>query len=281
MKIFFPVGRLGNHLYQFIYVLSKTKKNEVIITSYSNFFDVFDFDDRIIIKVPKYVRFFVRRVFNLLRDYKLIGRIHQNEFIRDGYTYHSDVVSKSDGYFTSIHSMDDGYFMADNLLDQDVIGSLAIKEKFLKDAQSFIKGVDNEKKKIFIHVRRGDYKVWGVLGNTDTTLPISYYKKYIEFFRKKYDCFFIVMGDDYKYMEEEFSYLEEKLISKNNEGVDLSIMSLCDGAIISPSTFSFWGAYLMNNSCEIIAPKYWLGFKDQIWFPFGTKSDRLTYKEIE
>ena len=174
MKIFFPVGRLGNHLYQFIYVLSKTKKNEVIITSYSNFFDVFDFDDRIIIKVPKYVRFFVRRVFNLLRDYKLIGRIHQNEFIRDGYTYHSDVVSKSDGYFTSIHSMDDGYFMADNLLDQDVIGSLAIKEKFLKDAQSFIKGVDNEKKKIFIHVRRGDYKVWGVLGNTDTTLPISY-----------------------------------------------------------------------------------------------------------
>jgi hypothetical protein len=37
----------------------------------------------------------------------------------------------------------------------------------------------------------------------------------------------------------------------------------------------------MNNSCEIIAPKYWLGFKDQIWFPFGTKSDRLTYKEIE
>ena len=28
MKIFFPVGRLGNHIYQFAYVLSKTKKNE-------------------------------------------------------------------------------------------------------------------------------------------------------------------------------------------------------------------------------------------------------------
>ena len=42
---------------------------------------------------------------------------------------------------------------------------------------------------------------------------------------------------------------------------DLCLMTLCDGAIISNSSFSWWGAWLQNNNRHIISPsKYkWAG----------------------
>lgn len=280
MKIFFPVGRLGNHIFQYFYVLSKTSKNEIIITSYSEFFNTFECNDRIVIKIPKYVRYFVRKFFYLLRDYNLIGRIYQNELIIDGHLYHDTTVTESNGLLSKIHSIDDGYYMANSFFSPEIIDNTKIKKKYLDDAFSFINDIDKNKKKIFVHIRRTDYKVWGVLGNTDSTLPLSYYKDNIEFFSKKYDCLFIFLGDDYNYMKEKFDYIDNKIISRNSASTDLAIMTICDGGILSPSTFAFWGANLMQNSCEIIAPKYWLGFRDKIWYPLGIENKKFIYKEI-
>ena len=43
--------------------------------------------------------------------------------------------------------------------------------------------------------------------------------------------------------------------------VDLCLMSLCSGAIIANSSFSWWGAWLQNNRGKVIAPnpKKWFG----------------------
>ncbi len=38
-------------------------------------------------------------------------------------------------------------------------------------------------------------------------------------------------------------------------------MTLCNGAILSPSSFGWWGSYLMINKDVVFAPKYWLGWK--------------------
>ena len=46
------------------------------------------------------------------------------------------------------------------------------------------------------------------------------------------------------------SYLEGLLVPY----YDLCLMTLCDGAIISNSSFSWWGAWLQNNSRDIISP---------------------------
>jgi hypothetical protein len=41
---------------------------------------------------------------------------------------------------------------------------------------------------------------------------------------------------------------------------DLCLMSLCNGAIISPSTLSWWGAWLQNpRTNPVIAPDPWFG----------------------
>ena len=43
--------------------------------------------------------------------------------------------------------------------------------------------------------------------------------------------------------------------------VDLCLMSLCSGAIIANSSFSWWGAWLQNDRGKVIAPdpKRWFG----------------------
>ena len=41
--------------------------------------------------------------------------------------------------------------------------------------------------------------------------------------------------------------------------VDLCLMSLCSGAIIVNSSFSWWGAWLQNNRGRVIAPDTWFG----------------------
>lgn len=82
---------------------------------------------------------------------------------------------------------------------------------------------------------------------------------------------FVFLSDDSEFVEKEFSYIPNKVISRNNLYVDFSIITLCSYGIMSNSTFSYWGGYLMNSRKEVLFPKYWLGFKEKIYSPIGIK----------
>lgn len=77
----------------------------------------------------------------------------------------------------------------------------------------------------------------------------------------KKNVYFIFLSDEPETIEREFIYLKNKTISKGNHfGTDFAIMTKCDAGILSASSFSWWGSYLMKNRDLVIAPKYWLGF---------------------
>jgi Glycosyl transferase family 11 len=121
-----------------------------------------------------------------------------------------------------------------------------------------IRGIES----VAIHIRRGDYtlqhnkEVHGVLG-------LEYYKKAILLLleRVKNPVFF-VFSDDIDWVKENLRIdnidirFFENLNAPDYE--DLRMMSNCKHNIIANSSFSWWGAWLNQNSNKIvIAPSNW------------------------
>ena len=112
-------------------------------------------------------------------------------------------------------------------------------------------------------------------------MPIRYFQTQVKWFLKnKRTPFFIFLSDEAEFIEKEFGYIKNKVISNNNHfGMDLAIMTLCNSAILSPSSFSWWGSYLMKERDTVFVPKYWLGFGSKIEYQYqGTPSFS---KEVE
>ena len=113
------------------------------------------------------------------------------------------------------------------------------------------------KKLIFIHRRVGDYTdpihkgYYGIL-------PMSYYREALKYFDNN-QCVFIIFSDSHEKTVDEFSFLKTKEFIIEEDYIELLLMSKMDGAIIANSTFSAWGAYLMDfYRCKtIVCPKYW------------------------
>ena len=57
-------------------------------------------------------------------------------------------------------------------------------------------------------------------------------------------------------------------------------MKNCDGGILSPSTFSWWAAYLSSKK-KFWAPKYWHGHRRKEFYPIKFKSTFLKYEQVK
>ena len=160
-----------------------------------------------------------------------------------------------------------------------IIENLKIKRKYISQADLFLSNIPENSHLVFLHIRRGDYKNQKIYGK-DCLLPVGYFKEQIEYFlQNRQNCFFIFLSDDPDFIEKEFDYIENKQIStKAHFGTDLTIMSKCKSAILSPSSFGWWGAYLMSERDIICVPKYWLGFKSGV--EYHTNANPSFAKEV-
>jgi len=114
-------------------------------------------------------------------------------------------------------------------------------------------------------VRRGDYLFEKYLDEVGIDLPRSYFTKAMEAIKKEVENpFFIFLSDDPAFVACCFQDEKNKYISRNDMGVDLALMTLCEYGIVSNSSFSWWGAYLMQNRKKVIFPNYWYGWKQKI-----------------
>ena len=130
---------------------------------------------------------------------------------------------------------------------------------------------------LFSFIRRTDYVE---RSDYHYNLPLEYFKEALNNFDEEIPV--LVFSDDIDWCKEQelfkgdrfsFSETQDRLSMTSfisNQGYkegplvpyyDLCLMTLCDGAIISNSSFSWWGAWLQNNNRHIISPsKYkWAG----------------------
>ena len=169
----------------------------------------------------------------------------------------------------------DGFFQTEKYFENiadEIRSDFTFKDEYLNPCKEFIDSLETTP--IFLHVRRGD-----AIGKEHyhPVAPMSYYIEALKRFDKDTPCF--VFSDDLDWCKSQEFFKSDRFLFNDNiekydyqsmDGsgsmqytllphVDLCLMSLCSGAIIVNSSFSWWGAWLQNNRGKVIASKPWFG----------------------
>ena len=171
----------------------------------------------------------------------------------------------------------DGFFQTEkyfNHISDQIRQDYTFKKGYLEPCKQYIDSLD--KPPIFLHVRQADN-----IGREQfhPILPISFFDECLNEFPNDTPCF--VFTDDLEWCKSQDYFKQDRFLFNENveryqyrtiDGlgkmqntllpqVDLCLMSLCSGAIIANSSFSWWGAWLQNNRGKVIAPdpKKWFG----------------------
>lgn len=160
-----------------------------------------------------------------------------------------------DGYWQSI-----GYIESiKEQLYREFTPNYALSSK----AQEQIVGMKSHES-VFVGIRKGDYtasasarKHFGIITN-------SYYLKAMKLIASKVENpVFHIFSNDIEWCKWNLDFGDYKVILRGKEMQtddfeELMIMSACKHAIISNSTFNWWGAYLINNPNKIVVcPLRW------------------------
>ena len=171
----------------------------------------------------------------------------------------------------------DGYMQTENyfvhIADQ-IHEDFTFREDYLTPCMEYINSLDRAP--IFLHIRQSDN-----IGREEyhPILPISYFEDALKQFPEDTPCF--VFTDDLEWCKNEPFFNQDRFMFNDNperyqyktiDGtgkmqntllpqVDLCLMSLCSGAIIANSSFSWWGAWLQKGRGKVVAPnpEKWFG----------------------
>jgi len=119
---------------------------------------------------------------------------------------------------------------------------------------------------VSIHIRRADYVENKVTNEFHGVCTLDYYKRCVELIvSKTVSPHFFVFSDDPQWAKENLTIGRGMTVVDHNDASrnfeDLRLMSQCKHNIIANSSFSWWGAWLNENSGKIVcAPKKW--FRD-------------------
>ena len=253
-------GRLGNQIFEYISLKKKFPKEKLILlgmTEFKNLYDTKDINffngNGIIIyvlrNIAKYLEFFLSKtkIFCLVKQDK-----YSNILVIPG-LINGIKFSLRDNYFQDINSLSE-------------FSKLKIYKKHKTQINKRNIFSKKNKTNICVHIRRKDYLFWPSK-KYSAVLPLKWYQKNINFFKKKIsNAHFYLFSDDIDYLKKNFKGNNFTIIN-DNWLLEFVAISKCKHAIISASTFALFAVLSKDKSKIIIAPKYWIGHKKKTWRP--------------
>ena len=251
-------GRLGNQMFQYATLMSLAKKTgfaPVVPQRNTNIKPDGTYDAA----NNKWIeyRFLLNECFNLNIPFASDDTLVQlNSFYQEpNFQYDKNILNINDN--TGI----EGYFQSYKYFDEikdDIKKEFLFKEEIFNQSYENINSLIDHKngydELVAIHVRRGDYI--GLPGFEK--LGIEYYQTAINKFNDA-NYRFVVFSDDIDWCKGLFGEDESIYYSEGQtEYVDMCMMSMCDHFIIANSSFSWWAAYLgQNTDKRVVAPLLW------------------------
>jgi hypothetical protein len=265
------MGGLGNQMFQYALGRKLSISNKVPLK-----FDLTFLNDRTFKENFTY-RDFELNKFNLEIEYankEEINYFQKQNNLFNFYQYHFGL-KKNNLYITEKNKFHNFEKLYNNLyLDgfwQSELYFKDIRIVLLKDFQ--FKNINNENEKILdkimstnsisVHIRRGDYVNNKIINNYHGTCPLEYYEESIKYFKERViEPTFYFFSDDINWAKEAFgiqkNYVYIDINNNINNQLDMFLMSNCIYNIIANSSFSWWAAWLNQNSQKLtLAPKKW------------------------
>jgi Glycosyl transferase family 11 len=289
-------GRMGNQLFQYAFVYSIAKElNTPFFVDGATSLHYFELYDELKKgnkkKAVKYLlaNFFIAPNFKQkeisIRNYRAWLKevfLHKNKVVWDiDFIKTNDILQA-----VSDNVVYQGFFQSDTYFKKytDNLHKLfTIKKKYSSDFHRKFEKLYT-KKTIALHIRRGDYTLFGApeLGGFDLTLPLSYYKNCLHLISNKEEYNIIFVSDDIEYVKQAFGNSENYFYESNSEIIDFQLLMTADIQIISNSSFSWWAAWLNKKKDKIIyAPEYYLGFKVATFFPKNIKVEEWNWVNVK
>lgn len=156
-----------------------------------------------------------------------------------------------------------GYFQSEKYFEgiQNIIRKeFTLKEPVDNKYEEIIDKI-RETNSVSIHIRRGDILL-GKVTSEKPCMTTDYYKKAVNYISEKINNpHFFIFSDDINWAKENLKFINP-IFFVSRDGMrdyeELIIMSKCKHNIIGNSTFSWWGAWLNENSRKIVVnPKHW------------------------
>jgi glycosyltransferase involved in cell wall biosynthesis len=228
-------GGLGNILFQIAATISTAKKHKYL--------PIFDPDTHYLPMQGQNIKTYRNNILkNIILDHPILIK---ESFSENGFQYTEINVPP----FASLN----GYFQSEKYFDKELIKqtfscppetSEIINKKY---GHLYSNNVSS------LHVRRGDYLN---LTQYHPLCQLSYY----EWAMKTVNADkYLVFSDDIEWCKQTFKGNQFEFI-KDEDYIELYMMSKCNHNIIANSTFSWWGAWLNESTSKIVAaPTEWFG----------------------
>lgn len=261
-------SRMGNQMFQYafgIYVKSKLQKQVIYEINYKDKFRLNYFKTSFPFNFFSALPFLQRLYIVLTKKIILQNTIKQTEsdligneipILKDNCTY--------DGYFQHAIIVEE--------IKEKIFDRFRVKTKYKKIFQKKYPDFTSNNT-LVVHIRLGDYEnLVSIIDNKRIvwSLPIEWYQKSIDEQSTIHDKILLISDDPEKAIAKIRFDMNKLIVSKNDEITDFLCLMNCKTAIISNSTFAWWGAFLnKRKDKKIIAPKNWVGHNAGFEFPAG------------
>jgi len=197
---------------------------------------------------------FLWKKFNLKSCAPLSNTYLQTVF----FDFDKDLFKSPDYYYYNGYFQNESYFKN----EREAILKCFSSKNPLDEKNQLVLNKITETNSVSLHVRRGDYVTLESASKFHGVCPLEYYEKAIAHIAKRVDNpHFFLFSDDIDWVIKNMKIEHPFTIVDFNQGkgwLDLELMKHCKHNIIANSSFSWWGAWLNENTQKIvIAPKKW------------------------
>jgi hypothetical protein len=266
---------LANQMFQYALYRSFKEKGKSAFVDTGTFTPKWDFEDISIADIfpmlkienanPTLIKMFnIRRegiigkaVYKIKRLTKLIN--YNARYIKEhNLSYNSFLFDLDGDYYLEGFWQSQSYF--ENITDKirDEFQFVPFKDKKNKKLENYLQ----KNNSVSVHVRKGpDYIKKSIVKGT---CEVDYYKNAMQYISNNVDSpKFIVFSDNVAWCKKYLDFCNPEYVDWNPSAgygnhFDMQLMSICKHNIIANSSYSWWGAWLNNNSSKIvIGPKDW------------------------